>query len=268
MHRHAFCAAMLLVALTPLTSNAEAAPDRTPPEGTTALGEPHLPLARAKSADAAKRAKVTRPTAEFSSPEMFEGNPGGASTKQPPFGRQPFSHPSPKLTGETALAFTLGEALFEKLWVVAPSSTISSDGLGPLYNARACSACHVQDGRGLPPQTPQDATPGLMLRLSVPGAVDKAPFASEPTYGAQLQDRAITGHAAEAKMMVHYSVEPVELGDGTVVELRNPTYEITDLTHGKMAEADDLAAHCAADDWPWATGSDSRSRYPCPCRSG
>ena len=46
------------------------------------------------------------------------------------------------------MAVVLGEALFSKLWVSSPSSTTASDGLGPLYNARACSACHPRGGAG------------------------------------------------------------------------------------------------------------------------
>ncbi len=61
--------------------------------------------------------------------------------------------------------FHLGKALFEKLWVSSPSSTQASDGLGPLYNARACESCHVRDGRGRPPEGAADAT-SMLLRLA------------------------------------------------------------------------------------------------------
>ena len=47
----------------------------------------------------------------------------------------------------------IGNGFFRKLWIAAPSSTISSDGLGPLYNARACQSCHIKDGRGHLPNT-------------------------------------------------------------------------------------------------------------------
>ena len=41
-----------------------------------------------------------------------------------------------------------GNALFNKRWSSSPSSTLASDGLGPLFNARSCQACHIKDGRG------------------------------------------------------------------------------------------------------------------------
>src|SRR5687767_15625269 len=48
---------------------------------------------------------------------------------------------------EDSMDTVLGKALFERLWVSAPSSTKAADGLGPLFNARACSSCHQGGGR-------------------------------------------------------------------------------------------------------------------------
>jgi CxxC motif-containing protein (DUF1111 family) len=58
----------------------------------------------------------------------------------------------------------------------------------------------------------------------------------EPTYGGQLQDFAVPGIKAEGKMAISYADEPVTLGDGTVVTLRQPTYSVTDLAYGPMAD--------------------------------
>ena len=60
--------------------------------------------------------------------------------------------------------FRLGNALFRKLWVAAPSSTQASDGLGPFYNARSCEQCHKEDGRGMPPDGDKAGT--MFLRLA------------------------------------------------------------------------------------------------------
>ena len=61
------------------------------------------------------------------------------------------------------MAVVLGEALFSKLWVSSPSSTTASDGLGPVYNARACSACHPRGGAG---QALDDAGAAVLMRQS------------------------------------------------------------------------------------------------------
>src|SRR3546814_8564530 len=68
------------------------------------------------------------------------------------------------------LDFKIGNGLFRKLWVSSPSSTTSSDGLGPLFNARSCQRCHLKDGRGHPPAAnwPEDDATSMLVRLSVP----------------------------------------------------------------------------------------------------
>ena len=67
--------------------------------------------------------------------------------------------------------FKIGNGLFRKLWVSPPSSTVSSDGLGPLFNARSCQRCHLKDGRGHPPEGNADAT-SMFLRLARPAETD------------------------------------------------------------------------------------------------
>src|SRR5690606_39861567 len=63
-----------------------------------------------------------------------------------------------------------------KDWVSSPSSTQASDGLGPLFNARSCQACHVKDGRGTVPgfeQFGQRDAVALLARLSRPASVQE-----------------------------------------------------------------------------------------------
>src|SRR3569833_4765618 len=85
----------------------------------------------------------------------------------------------------------------------------------------------------------------MFLRVSVPPKTDaeKQLLASgeqnvipEPTYGTQLQDFGVTGLKAEGQMKVTYTDLPVTLGDGTVVTLRDPHYDVTDLGYGPMAK--------------------------------
>ena len=95
---------------------------------------------------------VTSQVTDFSRPEPYERMAGGAATSLASVNANAFSHPSANLTFEGRRDFALGNGLFRKLWVSAPSSTRASDGLGPLFNARACQRCHIKDGRG-PPAT-------------------------------------------------------------------------------------------------------------------
>jgi CxxC motif-containing protein (DUF1111 family) len=140
----------------------------------------------------------------------------------------------------------VGNGFFKRVWVSAPASTEAADGLGPLYNARACQRCHLKDGRGHPPSGPDDNAVSMFLRLSVPLrsederqrlAAHRANVIPEPTYGGQLQDFAIQGHQAEGRMHIAYQEVPVELADGTVVSLREPSYSIEDPAYGPLDEA-------------------------------
>jgi CxxC motif-containing protein (DUF1111 family) len=95
------------------------------------------------------------------------------------------------------LSRAIGKALFERAWVPAPSSTLANDGLGPLFNARACSACHAGlerspaalDGQG------GFTHPGMVMKLS------DAHGAADPVYGFQLQTSAVQGFVPEGKLV-------------------------------------------------------------------
>lgn len=150
-----------------------------------------------------------------------------------------FTHPRAEIGLEQRMDFILGRALFEKLWVSAPASTKASDGLGPQFNARACRSCHIGNGRGHPPDGPDDRRPGFVMRLAGPGATP------DPVYGHQLQDRAVPGLAAEGRVLIHYKARPVDLADGSRVMLRTPTYGIGDLAHGPLAAQTDLLPRVA-----------------------
>ncbi len=210
-----------------LTCGHVATADSPPP-----WGEPHLtPIPRTEPENQRIKAAVA-PTPGVLSP--YESRAAGAATAMSPTDHAPFSEPASGLTDEQVLDFKLGKALFEKLWVQAPASTISSDGLGPLYNARACSACHVNDGRGHPPANATDPTPGLVIRLSQITADGLT--RPDPNYGVQIQDHAISGHLAEASVHIAYTPRVISMLDGHVVELRAPVYQLDSLAYGALEE--------------------------------
>ncbi len=192
--------------------------------------------------DQARVTAVTRPTTDFSRPEPFELMQGGAGTSEKDVGRDAFSQSSANLTFEEEGTFKLGNALFRKNWVSSPSSTQASDGLGPLFNERACQNCHLKDGRGRPPQGDAGTT-SMFLRLAreASSAEEKAAIAGhrllnfpDPVYGAQLQELAVPGLRGEGRMHVDYQERKVELTDGAVVFLRKPSYSVTELGYGPL----------------------------------
>ena len=187
------------------------------------------------------------PTTDFSKLEQGEDKPGGGATSRGSTDTaNAFSLSSGNMGFRRELNFKIGNAIFRRHWVSAPSSTDASDGLGPLFNSRGCQNCHLKDGRGHPPLSSDvpDDTGSMLIRLSVPPKTDadKAMLAAhkensipDPVYGGQLQDFAIQGFEAEGKAKIEYEEKPVTLAGGESVSLRVPKYEIVDLAYGPMS---------------------------------
>lgn len=184
---------------------------------------------------------VTALTNDFSKAEKYELFPGGATSHTKLINKDVFSHPSANMSFERKMDFEVGNGFFKRLWVSAPSSTQAADGLGPLFNARACQRCHIKDGRGHPPNGPNDNAVSMFLRLSIPPQNEEQQrllnehrinVIPEPTYGTQLQDFAIRGHKAEGRIVINYEEFGIKLADGDIVKLRKPNYAITNLGYG------------------------------------
>ena len=194
------------------------------------LDDRHLKVVPRTAAEQKRIAAVLAPPKDYARPEKFEDKPGGGATVRVLETADAFSQSSGNMPFEGEMNFKLGNALFRKAWIAAPSSTKASDGLGPLFNARGCQDCHLKDGRGHPPDTAEGPRVSMFLRLSVPGGpspegiAEWHPTLPHPVYGGQLQDLATPGQTAEGRMDVTYAPQPVTLKDGTVVELQAPTY--------------------------------------------
>ncbi|NYT38253.1 c-type cytochrome [Allopusillimonas soli] len=223
------------------------------------------------AADRLRVAKVTQPATQFDRAEPFELMQGGAGTVDKLINRDIFSHPSANLDFEGRQAFLVGNGLFRKDWVSSPASTQASDGLGPLFNARSCQACHVKDGRGTVPGFDPDQRAdavALLVRLSLPGSVQQArtriqrdarilaaaaaaggasqkaalpehgqgEVASlpDPVYGHQLQPFAVAGIPAEGQIAIDYTEVPVMLNGGETVTLMDPSYRVENLAYGPL----------------------------------
>ena len=187
---------------------------------------------------------VTAHATDFSRPEPYERMAGGAATSVATVNANSFSHPSANLTFEGQRDFALGNGLFRKVWVSSPSSTQASDGLGPLFDARACQRCHLKDGRGHPPRSADEAATSMVIRLSVAARTPEeqtvlesglAPFLPDPVYGSQLQAFAVPGIPAEGNIAITYEEIPVELNGDETASLRRPAYSVEDLGYGPMA---------------------------------
>ena len=145
-----------------------------------------------------------------------------------------FGQPARNLPLDSRTDFFVGNALFNRSWVTAPSSTEGSDGLGPVFNARSCSSCHFRDGRGRPPIEPDESFVGLLFRLSIPGETANGGPLSDPAYGGQLNQQAVLGVPAEGRATATYTEMPGMYGDGDPYSLRAPSYDFVDLAFGPL----------------------------------
>ena len=108
-----------------------------------------------------------------------------------------FEKPASNLTQDEIDRHDVGDPLFERNHI--PLATHEDAGLGPLFNANSCVACHVRNGRGAP-------VPGVSLvRVALQEADGATPA---PEWGWQIQDHAIFGHQPEATMDLTWREEP------------------------------------------------------------
>ncbi|MCC6619772.1 MAG: c-type cytochrome [Deltaproteobacteria bacterium] len=162
--------------------------------------------------------------------------PGGRGTNTLLLGSNAFTAPFDTLSAEQELAFFSGNSFFSQAWVPAPSSTDARDGLGPLFNARSCGACHALDGRGHPPVERDEHVLGLLFRLSRPGAPEGHAPIPDPIYGGQLQPYTTDEDAVpgEATPRVTYEEVAGAYDDGTPYTLLRPRYELADPAWGPL----------------------------------
>ncbi|HYC79007.1 MAG TPA: di-heme oxidoredictase family protein, partial [Planctomycetota bacterium] len=118
-----------------------------------------------------------------------------------------FGFPAPVLDRAERRAFAVGNSFFRRNWTSPPGAETGRQGLGPLFNARSCSACHLRDGRSRPPDDDDVERSGLLLRIGVRDAAG-GPDAPHPLYGVQLQDLAAPGLAPEGRAEIAVENRP------------------------------------------------------------
>lgn len=157
-----------------------------------------------------------------------------------------FSQPARNLSILRRDNFFIGNAFFKQPWVSAPASTTARDGLGPLFNINTCQGCHVKDGRGRPPLTPDEPFKSALVRLSISAASENSitekqkehlshgGVLSEPNYGDQLQSNAIRGVKKEGLPQLSYAETTGQFKDGEIYTMIKPTLKITELEYGQL----------------------------------
>lgn len=145
----------------------------------------------------------------------------GGETSRATRGLAALSLPAANLSFEETERFFRGFLLFHGPWGQAPAEDQAGIGLGPLYNATSCGACHQNDGRGPAPQAGL-ATTRSTLQIARKGADGWGPH---PELGHQLQPLS-TGGAGEGRVMVTWEEIPGHYSDGRLFRLRRPLLQV------------------------------------------
>lgn len=204
--------------------------------------------------------------------------PGGETTLARQSSRT-FIYPAANMEQVAELDFWTGFALFRDPWVIAPSSTTARDGLGPLYNARACETCHRSGGRSVldygssPPisvvvrlgvgengkilgphadygiQLQTNGIPGAVGQYAAeplaPGAGAVEPPAVSPNAGVAPAAEPPAFGAGEATLVVQWRTEHGTFTDGASYELLAPTFEVDQLRSGPLEGDVQLSSRAA-----------------------
>ncbi len=179
---------------------------------------------------------------------FHEHNPGG-DTSVGIAAKARFDMPAANLPNELKTHFHAGKALAQQPWVKAPTITTSRDGLGPLYNARTCMACHVNGGKGFIPDDTNVPIRGTLVRLSKSGKDPKAGVIAHPVYGDQIQGQSTslahqlrhipsaqsnTDVKPEAYVHINWQSQVFIYPDQRQVTLRTPTLDFRNLGYGPI----------------------------------
>lgn len=132
--------------------------------------------------------------------------------------------------------FTFGKIQFNTEWDPEPGQVPANDGLGPTFNAIACASCHINNGRGRPPEDPAEPFESILVRLSEPGTDTHGGPKPLQNYGGQLQHRAMDGVPPEGRATITYTNSTGEFADGTPFSMRKPTVVFSELAFGALPE--------------------------------
>ncbi len=169
----------------------------------------------------------------------------------PDRGRSALTHIMDGVSHEMRDRFVLGRSFFTIPWVEAPSATTARDGLGPLFSANSCTACHERNGAGVAIDEKGNTKRALVARLSQPSKLNNVlempsgGFVPDPRYGGQLSQNGNADVAAEGRLHVRYEDVRVTYADGGGVTLHRPVYRIENLAYGPLDAQTNIAAHLA-----------------------
>ena len=165
---------------------------------------------------------------------LLDENSGGSTTVRNTT-HKAFAQPAANLGVQDRARFFIGNAFFNSPWVVAPATATARDGLGPLFNARSCDACHNNDGRGRPPEQEGERPVSLVIQFATPTPGENNSPGDDPHYGSNLNPFAIGGVPAEGTVRIRQREIAGQFADGERYTLLAPEYVFEELAYGELA---------------------------------
>ncbi|HEY5809717.1 MAG TPA: di-heme oxidoredictase family protein [Povalibacter sp.] len=175
---------------------------------------------------------------------LLDTNSGGATTVHNAT-HKAFAQPAANLDVQRRAQFFIGNAFFNSPWVVAPASAGARDGLGPLFNARSCDACHNNDGRGRPPEREGERPVSLVIQFATPVPGENNEPGSDPRYGGNLNPFAIGSVPAEGTIRIAHREIHGQFADGEPYTLLDPQYSFEELAYGELAHDNQFSPRVA-----------------------
>jgi len=105
-----------------------------------------------------------------------------------------------------------------------PAFTEQAGKLGPKFIAHSCVACHVNNGRALPPAL------GAPMTQAVVKVGSDANGSPHPALGSVLQSQSTSGPVEGGATIASYTTNTGQYGDGTTYSLRKPHYAFQGVT--------------------------------------
>jgi CxxC motif-containing protein (DUF1111 family) len=166
-----------------------------------------------------------------------------------------YRQPVAGLTAKQKQVFLHGERVFTNFWMAVNNPVIplvwdlsqpgpagGEWGLGPMFLATNCAACHLNAGRGRALDNSTSLAVQHVLRISLPGEGPHGSPKPDPHYGTDIQmfdtvtRKDPEARAGEAEVYIDWSAKEFSFPDGETLVLRQPKVRIEKLNFGPLAD--------------------------------
>src|ERR1700736_257356 len=132
-----------------------------------------------------------------------------------------------------------GQSVFDTEWVAAGAPGVPGRfGVGPLFNAASCTACHSEGAHGRGPKGDGPAPVALVIQLQSPTTSANMGPSGDPVYGHVFNTSALGSAQVEGAVTVRYTeAAGYSYPFGGRWTLRVPHYHLEGLRQGPLAPA-------------------------------